>query len=191
MSTTPTFIIQPGWNNSLPDHWQSHWQERLGARRVENTDWHTPQLDDWLEGLDRAIADAGPNAVVIAHSLGAITVAHYAERFPDRIRAALLVAPADVERADAPRQIIGFAPLPQRRLPFPALVVASTNDPYCQATRAATFAEQWGAGIQWLEGAGHINAASGHRQWDNGLPMLDTLLSRAGLNSVTALCPAA
>ncbi|VEB40116.1 Predicted esterase of the alpha/beta hydrolase fold [Chromobacterium violaceum] len=40
-------IIQPGWNNSGPRHWQSHWQRRLGARRVDNADWARPS---WTTG---------------------------------------------------------------------------------------------------------------------------------------------
>ncbi|UGA39949.1 alpha/beta hydrolase [Chromobacterium haemolyticum] len=27
-------IIQPGWHNSGPRHWQSHWQRRLKAERA-------------------------------------------------------------------------------------------------------------------------------------------------------------
>jgi predicted alpha/beta hydrolase family esterase len=36
--------------------------------------------------------------------------------------------------------------------------------------------------LTWLVGAGHINAASGHRQWEEGLAELDALLHavRAG-----------
>ncbi|GGY12606.1 RBBP9/YdeN family alpha/beta hydrolase [Paludibacterium paludis] len=174
--TTLPYIIQPGWNDSPPDHWQSHWQARLPAIRVGNADWHRPSLPDWLAGLDNALDKAGSPAVVIAHSLGAITVAHYARHRPERIRAALLVAPADVERADAPPQITGFAPLPREPLPFPSLVVASTDDPYCPAERAAALASDWDAELVWLPCAGHINAASGHTRWEEGLYLLEGLL---------------
>ncbi|XLM20999.1 alpha/beta hydrolase, partial [Chromobacterium piscinae] len=63
-------IIQPGWRNSGPSHWQSHWQRRLGARRVDNADWERPQLEDWLDGLDAALARCAKPPLVIAHSLG-------------------------------------------------------------------------------------------------------------------------
>ena len=130
-------IIQPGWRNSGPRHWQSHWQRRLGATRVETGDWDAPQLEDWLQGLDRALALARKPVIVIAHSLGCVAVAHYAQRQPQRIAGALLVAPADVERPFVPRELMGFAPTPRQPLPFPARMVASSNDPFCKTPRAA------------------------------------------------------
>ena len=50
-------LIQPGWQDSGPEHWQSHWQQRLGARRVHNRDWHAPQLEEWLAGLHAGLDD--------------------------------------------------------------------------------------------------------------------------------------
>ena len=76
------YIIQPGWNNSGPEHWQSHWQQTWAATRVANHDWQTPQLDDWLAALDAAVAAATQPVIVIAHSLGCATVAHYAAHLP-------------------------------------------------------------------------------------------------------------
>ena len=176
------FIIQPGWNNSAPDHWQSHWQQQLGACRVDNQEWNAPRLEDWLDGLDRAVDACRRPVVVIAHSLGCVTVAHYAQRHPHKLAGALLVAPADVERASAPAALSPFSPLPQQPLPFAARIVASDSDPFCLPLRSARIASLWRAPLTWLVGAGHINAASGHRQWEEGLAELDALLHavRAG-----------
>ncbi|AUH53205.1 alpha/beta hydrolase [Chromobacterium sp. ATCC 53434] len=172
-------IIQPGWHNSGPHHWQSHWQRRLAARRVDNADWELPQLDDWLDGLDAALSRCAKPVLVIAHSLGCIAVAHYADRQPDRIAGALLVAPADVERAFAPAALLDFAPVPRKPLPFPAKIVASSNDPFCKTARAARLAGYWQAPITWLQHAGHINVDSGHQQWEEGWPLLRQLAWRA------------
>lgn len=170
---TPPFrfpvVIQPGWKNSGPAHWQSHWQHRLGARRVSTRDWHAPQLDDWLAGLDKALDAAGEPALVIAHSLGCVALAHYARAHPHRVAAAVLVAPADVERAGVPAEIAGFGPIPREALPFPSLLIASDDDPFCRAARAETLAGHWGSELVWLSGAGHINAESGHGPWPEGL----------------------
>jgi len=54
------YIIQPGWNNSPPEHWQSHWQQLLGAQRVGNHEWFAPQLHDWLQALEAAQVPCGP-----------------------------------------------------------------------------------------------------------------------------------
>ena len=176
------YIIQPGWNNSGPEHWQSHWQQTLAATRVANHDWQTPQLDDWLAALDAAVAAATLPVIVIAHSLGCATVAHYAARYGNKLAGALLVAPADVERASAPAALqpfapLPFAPLPELALPFPARVVASDSDPFSLPLRSARMAALWQSPLHWLRDAGHINVASGHTQWQDGLAQLAALVA--------------
>lgn len=171
-------IIQPGWRNSGPRHWQSHWQRRLNAERVEVGDWDAPRLDDWLQGLDQALDRTRKPVIVIAHSLGCVAVAHYAQRHPRRIAGALLVAPADVERPFVPRELMGFAPTPRQPLPFPARMVASSNDPFCKTPRAARLAGYWRTPIAWLRQAGHINVESGHCQWEDGWLQLELLAQR-------------
>lgn len=171
------YIIQPGWNNSGPEHWQSHWQQTLAATRVANHDWQAPQLDDWLAALDAAVAAATQPVIVIAHSLGCATVAHYAARYGNRLAGALLVAPADVERAGAPVALQPFAPLPERALPFPARVVASDSDPFSLPLRSARMAALWQSPLHWLRDAGHINVASGHTRWQDGFAQLAALVA--------------
>ncbi len=173
-------LIVPGWQDSGPDHWQSRWQARLNALRVQQTDWHTPRRNDWVLGLQRAIAEADRPVLLVAHSLGCITIAHWALTAPGAfqarrlVRGALLVAPADVERAEAPAELRDFAPVPGRRLPFPTVVVASTTDPYCAFDRAQFFASRWGAQLVSLGDAGHINADAGYTEWAEGFALLHT-----------------
>ena len=49
------YIIQPGWNNSGPEHWQSRWEARHGHRRVEQDDWLWPRRGDWMARLEDAL----------------------------------------------------------------------------------------------------------------------------------------
>ncbi|MBW3656383.1 MAG: alpha/beta hydrolase, partial [Gemmatimonadetes bacterium] len=91
------------------------------------------------------------------------------------IAGALLVAPADVERPDAPEPIRNFAPVPLAALPFPAIMVASSDDPYLRSERAAHFARCWGARLVDLGAAGHINTDAGFGPWPQGLALLDEL----------------
>lgn len=102
------------------------------------------------------------------------------------VRAALLVAPADVDSpAHTPPETRGFAPMPLARLPFPATVIASADDPYVAIDRARAFAAAWGA--RFVDGGtvGHINAASGLGDWAAGRRALDALVARARYGSVT------
>ncbi len=173
-------LIVPGLFNSGPDHWQSHWERRLpGAERVDQSDWERPTLGEWTASLAEAVRRR-PGAVLIAHSLGCAVVAHLAQINRGRgIAGALLVAPADVNRDGAAgRLLMGFSPMPGRRLPFPSLVVASRADLYVEIECAESYARGWGSSFVDLGRAGHINVESGHGPWPEGLGLLEDLMGR-------------
>jgi predicted alpha/beta hydrolase family esterase len=178
MPTPPTpVLIIPGWQNSGPEHWQTLWQRtHPDYLRVEQRDWERPVADDWVEALNFALAVLPEPPVLVAHSLGCITVAHWTSRFERPIRGALLVAPPDIERPDSPAEIVGFTPIPRARLPFPSILVASANDPYCTIERAAQFADAWGSRFVNLGACGHINVDAGFGPWPDGERMLSELL---------------
>ncbi len=84
----------------------------------------------------------------------------------------------------------GFSPMPQQRLSFPSIVVASETDPYVAIDRAEEFSRSWGSRFVNLGPAGHINVASGHGPWHQGLLLLQELreeLRAAGPLSATPL----
>ncbi|UXY16172.1 alpha/beta hydrolase [Chitiniphilus purpureus] len=176
-------VVLPGWRNSGPSHWQSRWQARYpGFERVEQRDWEYPVAGPWTHALQRTLAQRDGPVIVIAHSLGCITLAHWAAlygRNGTRVAGALLVAPADVRRPFVPAQFTGFVPLPLAPLPFPSLVIASDNDPTCHIDHATAFAQAWGARQVTLAGAGHINVDSGHGNWPQGLRFLRQLIQSA------------
>lgn len=180
---TIRYLIVPGWQGSADEHWQSHWQRSLpNSARVEQADWLNPKREDWVAELQRSIASDPRPTILIAHSLGCITVAHWAAQAPveslRRVRAALLVAPADVERANCPPALQNFAPIPQHSLPFPSQLVGSDNDTAASAARAIEMARDWGSDVAILSGAGHINVKSGHQRWEQGFAYLYRLQSR-------------
>jgi predicted alpha/beta hydrolase family esterase len=94
------------------------------------------------------------------------------------VRAALLVAPPDTERADMPPNIYSFRPIVRARLPFPARVVASADDPFCTPERARAMAADWGAEFVDAGPRGHLNAESGLGDWPDGRVLLAGLLAR-------------
>jgi hypothetical protein len=69
----------------------------------------------------------------------------------------------------------GFAPLPRARLPFRAIVVASSDDPWCALDRTRAWAADWGAEFHDIGPHGHINAASGLGDWPQGKAWLADL----------------
>ena len=96
---------------------------------------------------------------------------------PGRVKAALLVAPSDLERPDAPAGVRDFLPVPRIRFPVPALVAASTDDVYVSIERAREFADAWGADFCNVGELGHINTASRLEFWPQGLLLLGQLLA--------------
>lgn len=177
MSHAFDIVIVPGLNNSGPAHWQTLWQFALaGTSRVEQANWAAPQRDAWVDSLQRHVSGCRRPVILVAHSLGCITVAHWAQQHDTSgIAGALLVAPADVERASASVWLRDFAPIPAASFDFPVHVIASDDDPYCNAARSRSIAVQWQAPLTLLRGAGHINADSGLGVWEQGLHYLSAI----------------
>ena len=177
MRTAPRVLILPGYQNSGPEHWQSLWEARHPEyRRVHQRDWEYPRRADWVAAVDEAVrADSAP-VVFVAHSLGCVTVAHWAAGHAHEVAGALLVAPPDIERPDALSDVRDFAPIPLAPLPFPSIVVASTDDPFAAFERARAWADAWGSRFVSLGAAGHVNAAAGFGAWPAGEALLAELM---------------
>ena len=168
-------LILAGLWNSGPRHWQTLWQhEHPGWQRVPHRDWNNPERHEWVAELDAAIAasEAGP-PILVAHSLGCPLVAHWAASGSAlTIAGAFLVAPSDVDAPSFPTEATGFAPMPMGKLPFPSIVVASSNDPYLAIERARALAAAWGSRLVEIGEAGHITGDSGYGEWPEGEKML-------------------
>lgn len=172
-----TVLLVPGLGNSGPQHWQTKWAERYQYPRVEQHDWEQPVRADWVQALREAIQKTTGEVVLVAHSLGCSTVAHWAQQFPKgAVVGALLVAPADVDRPDFPPEVTGFTPMPLLPLPFPSMVVASSNDDYVTLPRAADFAAAWGSFFVNVGAQGHLNSDSKLGDWPEGHELLMQLL---------------
>jgi predicted alpha/beta hydrolase family esterase len=170
-------LLLPGLYDSGPDHWQSHWERTLSdATRVVQRDWETPAREDWVITLERAVAESGPDTVLVGHSTGCALIAFWAAETTRTVRGALLVAPSDTERAGYPKGPTGWRPMPMSQLPFPSIVVASTNDEYASLERARDFAEAWGSSFVNIGAAGHINSASQLGDWPRGRELLGELM---------------
>jgi hypothetical protein len=172
----PTILIIPGFQNSGPGHWQSLWESSLSrAKRVEMPGWERPRKVPWVEALDEAIAACQEPPILVAHSLGCLAVAHWARDQDRAIRGALLAVPPDVERRDADPRLRGFGPIPRRRLPFPAILAASSDDSFLAMDRAKALAADWGARFVELGPCGHLNQAAGFGPWPRGEALLAEL----------------
>jgi hypothetical protein len=174
-------LIVPGYTNSGPDHWQTRWERQLStARRVEQASWDEPDPDSWAARIVEEVERATRPVVLVAHSLGVVAVALAAPRLDgDRVRGAFLVGLPDLDDPEFPIAIEKpFAPIPRDPLPFPSVLVASRNDPYCAYDKAEDVAYAWGSAIVDAGESGHINTASGHGPWPEGLMRFAGFLKR-------------
>ncbi len=174
--STPVLII-PGWHNSGPDHWQSLWQAQHGYVRVEQHNWDFPLRGDWMIQLEEAVL-ANPDAVLVAHSLGCVLVAAWAAHslISHKVKGALLVAPADVERPEMQHMLHSWSPIVRERLPFASIVAASRNDAHCSMLRASGLAQAWDSRLVDCGSVGHINTDSRVGDWPDGFALLQDLL---------------
>ncbi|MBX3735834.1 MAG: serine hydrolase family protein [Candidatus Didemnitutus sp.] len=180
MSGSFPVLLVPGYSGGGPRHWMRVWHVANPEwARMALADWLSTSPQEWEEALEHALAALPGPAVVVAHSVGCITVARHAVRCGGgKIAGAFLVAPSDVERAPDLPMLRGFGPIPRERLAFPALVIASTDDPYASLTRATEWAEGWGAELRVLERLGHINSDSDLGAWPVGQALWQEFLGR-------------
>ena len=175
-----TVVIVPG----LRDHVAEHWQTFL-AEKLDNTVTVPPLEHDKLSraarvaALDEVVNSVEGPVVLVAHSAGVITPVHWAQAATRRIEGALLATPADLENplpqgypTTDELEAGGWNPIPRRRLPFPSIVAASTNDPLADPRRVADMAQAWGSRLVSVGAVGHLNPAAGYGPW----PMAEQLL---------------
>lgn len=180
LGRSPLCLIVPGLGNSGPDHWQSIWErDRRDCERVPLGCWEQPSRNVWVGRIDQAVRQAPCPVVLVGHSLGCAAIVWWAQMMGEAtagdVVGALLVAPPDVDRSPDPR-LAAFGPTPRGILPFPSIVVASEDDPYCAFDYAQDLAGGWGAEFVSAGAAGHLNAASELGRWEEGQDLLGSLL---------------
>ncbi len=172
-------LLLPGRLDSGPGHWQTLWEEQHGDTRVQQADWQWPRRGDWMARLEEVLLEDERPALLAAHSLGCHLVAAWAahSRHAARVRGALLVAPPDLDHADTPVQLFNWRPVVRQRLPFPARVAYSEDDPFGSAEAALQLASGWGASAASMGPRGHINGESGLGSWSEGRQILAALFA--------------
>lgn len=172
--TMINYLIVPGLGNSGPEHWQTYFQNSgENFYRIEQQEWDAPTCKDWIETIDKKVSEFDLSSVVlIGHSLGCSTIAQWALKYNKQIKGAMLVAPSDLEAPQYTFPAVGFSPIPLDKINFKTIVVASADDVWVSLERAKFFAENWGSEFINIGNAGHINAASGHTNWEEGMEIL-------------------
>jgi uncharacterized protein len=181
-----TTLFVPGLRDRVAGHWQTHMAAAIpGSITVEPLTENRLSRAARVAALDAALNEIEGDVLIVAHSAGVLTTAFWDLAATRKIRGALLVTPADVERPlpeGYPKldELIagGWSPMPRSQLRFPSIVVASRNDPLADFDRTAALASRWGAELHDAGEVGHLNPAAGFGPWPEGFELLERLLSR-------------
>jgi uncharacterized protein len=180
-----TFITLPGIGGSGEDHWQTLWERsHRSMRRFAPSDWDRPQLSEWSDALQSAVDAAEHPIILVAHSLSCLLVAHWAAHSTSAVAGAFLVAVPDANAPAFPSAANSFRAVPGCPLPFPSVIVASTDDPYSSAEYVQSRAQQWRSRLINIGASGHINASSNLGEWPQGKSLLNSFASSLGLRDV-------
>jgi uncharacterized protein len=184
-SSETDILLVPAQGGAGDGHWQGRIASKLStARIVDQPDWQHASLGDAVGEIARAVSDATRPVIFVAHSTGASLVAHAVPSLIqlgviERVRGAYLVVPPSVRTLTEWNGLDpAFAAIPRDPLPFPSLLIASSNDPHATMEEQADLASAWGSLLVEAGEAGHINEASGHGPWPEGLMRFAGWLSK-------------
>lgn len=178
-----TVLFVPGLRDHVEDHWQTHAARALpGSVTVEPLTADRLSRAARVAALDAALNSIEGEVVIAAHSAGCLMVAAWALNPTRAVKGALLATPADVENPLPPGYPTlaeldggGWLPIPRQPLAFPALVVASRNDPLAGFNRVAGFAASWGAELYDAGEVGHLNPLAGYGPWAEAAKLIARL----------------
>ena len=182
-----TVLIVPGLRDESAEHWQSLLAselERRGrpVRSVKPLGRGNVDCASRVAQVQQEAAATNGPLIIVGHSGGAWTVAHWAAQARGEVRGALLAVPPNFEQpmpAGYPAidalSAGGWFPLPRTPLPFPSIVAASRNDPLALYEWVTDLAEDWHSRVVDLGAVGHLNPASGFGPWPRAAELIAAL----------------
>ncbi|SFM82826.1 alpha/beta hydrolase [Variovorax sp. OV329] len=179
----PTILVVPGLRDHVPQHWQTLLVAQLTrVRTVPAMGRENLELAGRVAAIEREAQAVDGPIVIVAHSGGCITLAHWAQRTTRPVQGALLAAPPDFEKPMpagyptlAELDAAGWLPVPRCPLPFRSIVAFSRNDPLGDAMRVVQLAQGWGSRLADLGEVGHLNPASGFGPWPRAHEFIEEL----------------
>jgi len=161
----PLILFVPGHAHGGASDWMRDWERRYAhGERLDLGMWDQPHRNTWVNRLNLAVHHADRPVVLVAHDIGCLAVAWWAEyERPERgaVIGALLVAPPDVDRPGADPRLAPFGACPRQELPFPSFVVADAGAPQAKLVTTTQLASDWGSSFT-LDDVGRRSWEAGH-----------------------------
>ncbi|WP_447507510.1 RBBP9/YdeN family alpha/beta hydrolase [Acinetobacter lactucae] len=173
IQTNATILIIPGLRDHVSEHWQTILETKLAkVHSVPPVQINKLNCENRVAAIQAQLEQIQGSVILVAHSAGVLMTLHWAAKYQRAIQGALLVAPPDLnqswpENYPSPTALHqeGWSPLPDQTLPFPSILVASTNDHLARYEAVNEMAEKWGSQLVNLGDVGHLNPASGFGYW--------------------------
>ncbi|HCA5285694.1 TPA: alpha/beta hydrolase [Acinetobacter nosocomialis] len=173
IQTKATILIIPGLRDHVPEHWQTILETKLAkVRSVPPVQTNKLNCENRVTAIQAQLEQIQGPVILVAHSAGVLMTIHWAAKYQRPIQGALLVAPPDLNESwpeNYPSPTVlhqeGWSPLPNQTLPFPSILVASTNDHLARYEAVSEMAGKWGSQLVNLGEVGHLNPASGFGYW--------------------------
>ena len=180
-SQAPVALLLPDLDCRGPGYWLDHWiASRIDCRAVDLGHAGRPDRNSLVSRLDHTLRGIDAPLILVGHGIGALTIAAWAGLMSSEseraVAGALLVGPSDAVADGADSRLQAFAPLPAAVFTFPALVVASEDDPMVSPDRAFSLARQWGAGFARFGACGQFTPADRLGWWPDGEELLDRFI---------------
>lgn len=168
-----TVLIIPGLRDHVEEHWQTFLASKLQKiRTVPPAEINKLNCANRVARIQAELEKIQGPVILVAHSAGVLMTVHWAAQHQANIHGALLVTPPNLaqqwpENYPSPDVLHqeGWDPLPDQKLPFPSIVVASTNDHLASFESVVSLAEVWGSELINAGAVGHLNPASGFGEW--------------------------
>lgn len=191
--TKATVLIIPGLRDHVAEHWQTLLEARLvNVRSVPPAEIDKLNCANRVARIQAELEKIQGPVILVAHSAGVLMTIHWAVKYQHDlkennlnvndlkgstpqsyyIQGALLATPPDLNQSwpahyPSPESLKqeGWSPVPDQRLAFPSIVVASTNDYLASYDVVAEMANTWGGELVNLGDVGHLNPAAGFGPW--------------------------
>ncbi|MCP4322522.1 MAG: alpha/beta hydrolase [Psychromonas sp.] len=172
-----TIVNVPGYTNAGPAHWQTLLENRfVNFKRVKQRDWLSPVREEWIQGIENSVSQIDGDIILVGHSCGAVAIAQWALACDtSKVRGALLVSPADIDRESAIMPIQVQRPLPSDTLPFATKLIYSDNDEHSSAPRSEQMGKEWGSELILVKGASHFHTEAGFGKWPEAEQWIEQL----------------
>jgi serine hydrolase len=169
----PAFVLLHGLDGSGPDHWQRWLAQRLTAdgadvRFPDLPDAADPQPDVWERVVRDELVAAGPDCIVLCHSLSCLTwlrIASAGER--ELAKRVALVAPPHTTKVPAVMRftLARLTPKAVHRAAGETRIVFAPDDEFCPGGAAKSFGAPLRISGDRIDHGGHLNAESGYGPW--------------------------